>query len=100
MKYLVVWFDDKLNWSAHIQDLSLQLAKSSNMLYHIRDFVTDSKLAMLYYSFAYSRISYGVTAWSTASRNFLREVEVKQNNIIRAITRKKNFSHVNHLYKQ
>ena len=91
LKYLRVWFDDKLNWSAHIQDLSLQLAKWSNMLYHIRDFVTDSTLAMLYYSFVYSRITYGITAWGTASRNFLREVEVKQNNIIRTITWNKNF---------
>ena len=32
VKYLGVWFDDKLNWSAHIQDLFLQLAKCSNML--------------------------------------------------------------------
>ena len=82
MKYLGVGFDDKLNWSAYIQDLFLQLAECSNMLYHIRDFVTDSALAMLYYSFVCSRITYGITAWGTASRNLLREVEVKQNNII------------------
>ena len=54
MKYLGVWFDDKLNWSAHIQDLSLQLAKCSNMLYRIRDLVTDSTLAMLYATVLYS----------------------------------------------
>ena len=93
VKYLGVWFDDKLNWSAHIQDLSLQLAKCSNMLYHICDFVTDSTLAMLYHSFVYNTITYGITAWGTASRNFLREVEVKQNNIIRTITWNKKFSH-------
>ena len=86
MIYLGVWFDDKLNWSAHIQDLSLQLVKCSNILYHIRDLVTDGTLAMLYYSFVHSRITYGITAWGTASRNFLREVEVKQNNIFRTIT--------------
>ena len=100
MKYLGVWFDDKLNWLADIHDLSLQLAKCSNMLYHIRDLVTDSTLAMLYYSFIYSRITYGITAWGTAFRNFLREVEVKHNNIIRTITWNKKFSHFNHLYKQ
>ena len=31
VKYLSVWFDDKLNWSAHIQKLSLQLARCCNM---------------------------------------------------------------------
>ena len=55
---------------------------------------------MLYYSFVYSRITYGITAWGTASRNFLREVEVKLNNIIRTITWNKKFCHDNHLYKQ
>ena len=43
-KYLGVWFDDNLNWSAHIQKLSLQLARCCNMLYHIRDFVLAQAL--------------------------------------------------------
>ena len=32
VKYLGVWFDDKLNWSAHNQKLSLQLTRCCNML--------------------------------------------------------------------
>ena len=69
VKYLRVWFDDKLNWSAHIQKLSLQLARCCNMLYHIHDFVNDHALIMHYYSFVYSCLSYGITAWGTAAKN-------------------------------
>ena len=36
VKYLGVWIDDKLNWSAHIKNLSLQLAKSCIMLLFAR----------------------------------------------------------------
>ena len=86
VKYLGVWFDDKFNWSAHIQKLSLQLARCCNMLYHIRDFVNAHALVMLYYSFVYSRLTYGITAWGAAAQNQLREIEVKLNNIIRTMT--------------
>ena len=86
-----VWFDDELNWSAHIQKLSLQLARFCNMLYHIRDFVNDHALVMLYYSFVYSRLTNGITAWGTAAQNQLREIEVKLNNIIRTILGTKKF---------
>ena len=53
------------------------------MLYHIRDFVNDQKLVMLYYNFAYSRLTYGITAWGTAAQNQLHEIEVNLNNIVR-----------------
>ena len=86
VKYLGVWFDDKLNWSAHIQKLSLQLSRCCNMLLHMRDFVNAHALVKLYYSFVYSRLTYGITAWGTAAQNQLREIEVKLNNIIRTMT--------------
>ena len=77
VKYLDVWFDDKLNWSAHIEKLSLQLARCCNMIYHISDFVNAHAQVMLCYSFVYSRLSYGITAWGTAAQNQLREIKVK-----------------------
>ena len=39
------------------------------MLYHIRDFVNDQTRDMLCHSFAYSRLTYGITAWGTAAQN-------------------------------
>ena len=48
VKYLGVWIDDKLNWSAYIENLSLQLAKFCTMFFYLRDFVTDDTLSMLY----------------------------------------------------
>ena len=63
------------------------------MFYHIRDFVNDHALVMLYYSFVYSRLTYGITAWGTATQNQLREIEDKLNNIIRTMSWNKKFSH-------
>ena len=100
VKYLGVWIDDKLNWSAHIENLSLQLAKSCTMFFYLRDFVTDDTLSMLYYSLVNSHLIYGITAWGTAHQHKLHEIEVKLNNIVRTITKNKKFSHVTFLYKK
>ena len=69
VKYLGVWIDDKLNWSVHIENLSLQLAKSCTMFFYLRDFVADDTLGMLYYSLVYSHLIYGITAWGTADQH-------------------------------
>ena len=55
---------------------------------------------MLYYSFVYSRLTYGITAWGTAAQNQLHEIEVKLNNITRTMTWNKKFSLVSQLYKK
>ena len=116
VKYEGVYIDEKLTWSVHINKLSLQLAKHSAMLYQIRDYVTEHTLNMLYYSFVYSILNYGIIVWGTATQNQLHEINVRMNNIVRTITWNKlyksflfnciklyknnKFSHVTHLYKK
>ena len=91
--------DDRLNWSAHIHALLLQLAKHCNMLYHISDFVPQYTLAMLYYSIIYNCVNYEIITWGTADQNKKHEIEVKTNSIVRTITWNKKFTHVSHLYQ-
>ena len=99
VKYLRLCIGDKLNWSAHIEHLSLQLAKSYSMYFYLRDFVADDTLSMLYYSLVNSHLVYGIKAWCTAHQHKLHEIEVKLNNSVRTITKNKKFSHVAFLYK-
>ena len=54
---------------------------------------------MLYYSFVYSCVNYGITTWGTADQNKKHKIEVKMNNIVRTITWNKKFTHVSHLYQ-
>ena len=99
VKYLGVWINHRLNWSAHIHALSLQLAKHCSLLYHIHDFVPQYTLLMLYCSFVYSCVNYGITTWGTAYQSKKHEIEVKMKNIVRTITWNKKFTHVSHLYQ-
>ena len=99
VKYLGLLNDDKLNWFAHAQYLSLQLIECCSVLYQVRGYVTEQRLIMLYHSFACSRISYEITAWGTAANKYLKEIETKLNNILRTITWNKKFSRVTQLIK-
>ena len=76
------------------------IAKCCNMLYHIRDFVNAHALVMLYCSFVYSCLTYGITALGSAAQNQLCEIEVKLNNILRNISWNKKIYLVSQLYKK
>ena len=98
VKYLGIYIDDNLKWTSHIRYMSLQLAKYCGLFYRIRKFLTKDVLRMLYYSLIYSRITYGITVWGTASKTTLHELEVRLNNIIRAIAYSNMNCHVSPLY--
>ena len=81
VKYLGLHIDEHLNLSVHLKHLSNQLARYSGIFYRLRDFVNVETLCMLYYSFIYSRLQYGIIVWGTATKNYLSEISVRLNNI-------------------
>ena len=99
IKYLRIYIDENLNWSCHIQHLSLQLARYSGLLYRIRNFLDRNTLCMLYYLLIYSRIQYGIVTWGTANKTLMQELNVKLNNIVRTITYSSKYCLVTSLYK-
>ena len=99
VKYLGIYFDENLNWSRHIQHLSLRLARYSGLMYGIRTFLDRKTLCMLYYSLIYSRIQYGIVTWGTANQTLMHELNVKLNNIVRTITYSSKYCPVTSLYK-
>ena len=76
------------------------MAKHNATLYQIRDYVTEHTLNMLYYSFGYGILNYGIIVCGTATQNQLHETNVRMNNFVRTITLNKKFSHVTRLYKK
>ena len=63
VKYLGVYLDEKLTWSNHLQQHSLQQAKTSGIFYRLREYVTKKTLCMLYYSLVNSRVQYAISVW-------------------------------------
>ena len=76
VKYLGLHVDETLRWSAHIQQLSLQLVRYAGVFYRIRNLVPRETLRMLYHSLILSRIQYGILIWRNAAKIHLRELSV------------------------
>jgi len=86
VKYLGVIVDEKLNWSSHLKQIETKLAFASSVIYKTRNILPLNTLKFLYYSFAYTQLSYCVTAWGSATTSHLKPIYVKQNNIMRNMT--------------
>ena len=100
VKYLGMLIDDGLNWEPHIKQLSLQLSKSSAIIYRLRNVVNTETLKLLYYSLIYSRVHYGIFLWGTATYTRQKEIVLRLNNIVRIMTWSRKFDHDSILYKQ
>ena len=100
VKYLGMLIDDGLNWDPHIKQLSLQLSKSSAIIYRLLNFVETETLKLLYYSLIYSRVQYGIILWGTATYTRQKEIVLRLNNIVRIMTWSRKFDHVSIPYKQ
>ena len=100
LKYLGMLIVDGHNWEPHIKQLSLQLSKSSVVIYRLLNFVDTATLKLLYYSMIYSRVQYGIILWETATYTRQKEIVLRLNNIVRIMTWSRKFDHVSVLYKK
>ena len=100
VKYLGIFVDENLNWSTHIHQLSLQLARYSGLFYRLRKLVPPDVIRMLYHSLVQSKVQYGIAVWGNAAKTRLQELNLRLNNIIRTITFSSKFCSVTPLYKK
>ena len=55
---------------------------------------------MLYYSLAYRRIQYGITAWTTANKTSQELIRVRLNKILRIILFRNLYTPASQMYKE
>ena len=85
-KFLGVIFDSKLNFKAHIDYICQKCGKATNLLKVVAkmDWGADRSVLMrLYCSFVHSRLEYGCTVFSSASKSYLKKLEPIQNQGLR-----------------
>ena len=100
MKYLGVIVDEKHNWSSHLKQIETKLAFASSVIYKTRNILLLNMLKLLFYCFAYTHLSYCVTAWRSATTSHLKPIYVKQNNILRNMTFSNYDAQVSPIYKR
>ena len=86
VKYLGVYIDDNLNWSAHIQHLQKQVSRSTALLSKLRHYVNIKVRCAVCYSLIHSHLNYGIAVYGSANKTVLKKLQIIQNNIMRIIT--------------
>ena len=76
VKYLGVFIDDKLTWSNHIAYLEKKLSRSVGLFYRTRQYLSDSALTSLYFSFVYSHLQFAIGAWGDVGITTLNQLNV------------------------
>ena len=62
-KFLGVFVDENLNWNRHLEHVCNQLSKGLYVLRNSKNILPNWTKKMLYYSYFYSHIIYGITLW-------------------------------------
>src|SRR6267154_373085 len=63
-KYLGILIDHKLDWQDHIDFIYKKLLKFCGIFYKIRDLLPFQCLKMVYFSFVYTHILYGIEIYA------------------------------------
>ena len=92
-KYLGVIIDNKLTWKEHLKEINCKLRKGTGILYKIRDFVPQSVLKSLYYSFIQPYVDYNLLNWSSTHTTNLESIRISITKAVRIISFKQKQEH-------
>ena len=87
VKFLGVFIDERLNWSEHINYVSLNISKTLGILYRVKNILPNNVLLMLYNSMIYPYLTYCNIAWGCAKPTVLQKLILLQKRALRFITR-------------
>ena len=99
-KYLGIILDEKLDWKEHIEAVTASLAKITNSLKIVKNFVPHKNKHLLYYAYIYSKIKYGIEVYGTANATQIKKVQVKQNRALKVLFNKDFLTPTDPLHKE
>ena len=85
-KLLGVIIDDQLKWSQHTTSLSKKLSQLNGVLYLCRNKLSSEALKSIYYSLAYSHLSYCVSIWGGTWAKHLKPIITAQKRLLKTIS--------------
>ena len=85
-------------WDLQIDHVESKLKTANIMLYRLRNVIPMNLLKSVYYAFANSHITYGITAWGITYKSNISKIISKQKFLIRTITFSKKMAHTKDLF--
>ena len=98
-KFLGIHIDDELQWGAHIDHLSKQLASGSYPINPVKRLLPTHNLRQLYFSLIHSHLSYGLLLWGSAFEYRRKNVTKLPKRVIININNVEYNAHTSVLYK-
>ena len=83
IKYLGVLIDDTLSWKHQVSYLCTRISRNTGIISKLRHCISLSQLKQLYYNLTYPYISYAITSWGSAFATQIKNIQTKQNHVIR-----------------
>ena len=104
-KYLGITLTSNLNYSKHINNVSLKISRIAGTFTSLRTIVPRAILMKLYYALVFPHLNNHIVIWGSAPPSHLKALIVRTNNILRIIlgVRWENYRPTvsnNELYKQ
>ena len=85
IKYLGLIVDDRLSWKFHINELTKKLGRVIGIIYRLKKMNCPKSVLLCIYSALFqSQLSYGLTAWGSASKDQIEKI---------IFTSKESYSH-------
>ena len=93
-KFVGVYLDAKLSWNYHINYIDDKIAKSIGIISKAKRVLNTETLRILYYTFVYPYLHYGIEVWGCTSQSYLLRVYRLQKKIIRIIASAHHKAHL------
>ena len=82
VKYIGLHIDELLSWKTHIAYFNESLIKLFGIFNQSKDYVSAKLATKIYYSFAYSRINYGIEVYGSCAKTSLERVQILPNKLL------------------
>ena len=98
-KFLGIIIDRKLSWIPQIEAVCSKLSRNIGLIYKVRNLLTEKTLKILYYSFIYPFLYYGIVFWGGSAKIHFNRVFKLQKRAVRVITGRGYLDHTAPLFK-
>ena len=99
VKFLGLLIDEHLDWSHQSNHIMSKLASSLYIMNAVKNHMPLDSRKMIYYSFFYSHLTYGISLWGTnTSKWFLNRIIKQQKRAVKSIANGKSTS--SHTFKE
>ena len=99
VKYLGMYLDSNMNWSSHINHLSVTLSRNIGIINRSKYFLNKESLLLLYNSLVQPYISYCCCVWGFTYASYLDKIDILQKKVVRIIDNQSRYAHTAPIFK-